>query len=41
MSAPRPWHLASDEVQLATWRAALEAAQGNITHAAEALKNNS
>lgn len=31
----RPWDLASDEVQLATWRAALEKSKGNISLAAK------
>lgn len=33
----RPWDVARREVQLTTWRAALLAAHGNITHAADAV----
>jgi len=33
----RPWVIASNEVQLATWREALVASHGNIKRAAEAI----
>lgn len=37
---PHPWDVASDEIKLTTWRAALVAAKGNITHAAAAVGIN-
>lgn len=35
-----PWDVASDEIKLTTWRAALLACKGNITHAAAQLGIN-